>query len=213
MYKATIFDLDGVLIETEGLHINAMRMAFSDLGYDLTPEDINSTIARAPVEYVPELLNKHKWDINKSEKIISKFREIFHPLWDKEVVLKPGVMELFKELQGKNIIISLATNSSLKTTTKFINKFELQNFFSFVTTADEVTRRKPDPEIYLIAKAKIKIDDEEILAIEDSGVGTRSAKSAGLKVVAIPNDYTKKQDFSSADYVCNSLQEVVNLFE
>jgi HAD superfamily hydrolase (TIGR01509 family) len=212
MYKAVIFDLDGVLIETEGIHARAMAKTFLSKGYQLSDADIKSLIGRAPVEYVPDLTKKNGWDIGELSVFLDLFRGNFHPVWDKEVKLKSGVKELFELLKQKNIQISLATNSSLKTVEKFVSKFTLENVFTNITTGDEVSKRKPDPEIYKIAKSKTHLPDSEILVVEDSEVGWQAAKEAGLSTVVVPNKYTKDQNFSKANYIFKAILEVASLF-
>ncbi|MBI2613966.1 MAG: HAD-IA family hydrolase, partial [Candidatus Levybacteria bacterium] len=115
-------------------------------------------------------------------------------------------------LKSKKITIVLATSSSRSAVNKFINKFHLSNAFSLIITKDDVTKRKPDPQIYNLAKEKINLKDEEILVVEDTQIGVEASKSAGLICVAIPNKYTENQDFSKVDYILGSLEELLNIF-
>jgi HAD superfamily hydrolase (TIGR01509 family) len=212
MYKAIIFDLDGVLIETEGIHLRAMAMAFSEHGCELANDDKKFIIGRHHTEYVPKLMKQHDWDVQKSESIINEFKKYYHEIWDAEITLKAGAKELFDYLVQSNVDLSLATNSSKDTVDKFLTKFGLENVFSHSTVSNEIQRTKPDPEVYLIAKSKLKLEDKDILAIEDSGVGLQAAKAAGLAVAVIPTEATKTHNFDAADYHFKTLLEIKELF-
>lgn len=81
-----------------------------------------------------------------------------------------------------------------------------------VLTREDVSERKPNPEIYIKAKNELGYNLDEIIVVEDTEIGVSAAKSAGLTCVAIPNQYTKKQDFSNADYVLGSIGELCKKF-
>lgn len=211
-YKAVIFDLDGVLIETEEIHMRAMAKSFADNGYILEDHDFKKIIGRHHSEYVAELINDHGWDHQRVSAIINTFRGYYHSLWDNEVQLRSGSQEVLDFLTSKNIICALATNSSLLTVNKFIAKFNLQNVFAYITTSDEITKKKPDPEIYLIAKNKLNIIDKFILTVEDSSVGLAAAQAANLHVAVISTQVTHNQDFTLAEYHFNKLLDIISLF-
>ncbi len=213
MVKAIIFDLDGTLIDTDAIAHHSAQKAFLTIGYTLTNSDLKWLVARHPKDFVPHLLTEHQLDISKSDEIVKSFRTNYHLLWDNDVSLKPGAKEVCLALIQKGINLSLATTSSNLTVEKFIDKFGFKNIFTNITTSDEVTKLKPDPEPYLVAKNKLPFDTEEILVVEDSHAGLLSAKGAGLTVAVIPSEFTKDQDHSIADHFLENLEDVLNLIE
>jgi HAD superfamily hydrolase (TIGR01509 family) len=212
-YKAIIFDLDGVFIDTEDIHVEAVVKSFSQHGCPLDADDIERIVGRHHSNYVPEFFEKHQWNQELMESIVATFRKDFHERWDQTITLKAGSRELLETFKAQQIICSLATNSSLATVNKFIQKFSLEGFFSQLTTSNEVTFKKPHPDIYNIAKSKLDVSDELILVVEDSQIGMEAGKKAGLAVAVIPTIMTKNQDFSDADFHLQSISEVAEIIK
>ncbi|MCK4399310.1 MAG: HAD-IA family hydrolase, partial [Methanophagales archaeon] len=113
--------------------------------------------------------------------------------------------------KSKGIILALATPSTRDSVKRFLQKFRLEGYFKVVLTREDVSERKPNPEIYIRAKNELGYNPDEIIVVEDTEIGVIAAKSAGLNCAAIPNQYTKKQDFSKADYVLESIGELSKL--
>lgn len=211
MIKAVIFDLDGVLIDSEALNIQSVVDSFRKVGIKLQETEKNYIIGRHSTDYLPAFGKNHGIS-SAMQKTIDELRhENYHNLWSKVVTLMPGAKKTVNYLKSKEITIVLATSSSRNAVNKFLNKFHKSNAFSLIVTKDDVTKRKPDPQIYNLVKEKINLNDEEILVVEDTQIGVEAAKSAGLICVAIPNKYTENQDFSKADYILGSLEELLNI--
>jgi HAD superfamily hydrolase (TIGR01509 family) len=209
--KAVIFDLDGVLIDSEALNVQSVVDSFRKVGIKLEETEKNYIIGRHSTDYLP-IFGKNHGISSAMQKTIDKLRhENYHALWDKVVTLMPGAKQAINYLKSKKITIVLATSSSRNAVNKFLNKFDQANTFSLIITKDDVARRKPDPQIYNLAKEKVNLKGEEILVVEDTQMGIEAAKAAGLVCVAIPNKYTKTQDFSKADYILRSLVELQNI--
>ena len=210
MFKAVAIDLDGVLIDSEDVHIRTTQWGFQEYGYSLTEKELEYIVGRHPKEYVPYIVKKNKLNINPEDARLAA-RELYDKLWDESIQLMPEAKETIDMLKEKGLTLVLATNSDSKIVEKFIEKFSLQGVFSGLVTGDEVTKRKPDPEIYLKAKEILGLPGNQILVVEDSEIGVLAAKNAGLSCVAVPNKYTKDMDFSKADYVVESLKGVVEI--
>lgn len=205
------FDLDGVLIDSETLAIQIMVESFQKVGVELSKAEKNYIHGRHPIDYIPYLGKKHGISLAMQKKIDKLRHENYYALWDGAVTLMSDVRNVMSYLKSRKIIIVLATSSSVSAVNKFLNKFHFSNTFSLIITKDDVTKRKPDPQIYNLVKKKINLKEEEILVVEDTQIGVESAKAAGLICAAIPNEYTKNQDFSKADYILKSLKELHKL--
>ncbi len=205
MILGVIFDLDGVLRDGEKVNIEAARMSFKEIGITIDKNDKDAIAGRHPADYVPLLQRKYKFNAEQYRKINDK--NYF------KLLKNAGMMQFAKQtiltLKKNKIKIGLATSSDSKGAQKdFIEKFNLKDIFDVVVTFDDCKKRKPHPEVYLTSLKKLNLNAEECIVVEDSQVGLEAAKNAGIKCIAIPNEYTKTQDFSKADVIIKTLNEV-----
>lgn len=212
MIHAVIFDLDGVLIDSEPINIKAAQQAFSEFGYTLSDEDISLIPGRHSDDYIPVIVKNNNLSL-LPEQVVSSIHQHYHVLWQQMVVLMPGAFETLSLLKEKGIILALATSASRSTVEMFLNKFGFTNYFTVIISADDIRHRKPHPEPYLMALAKLHKPSSSLIVVEDTAIGVTAAKAAGLYCVAVPNEFTRNQDFSQADHVCTSLNEVVTVIK
>jgi len=205
MIKAVIFDLDGVLRDSARVNIRAAEKSFKKLGIEIDEEDRKVIVGRHPDDYTLILRKKYVFDVERYKEIKSK--SYFELL--KKAELLPFANDVLERLRRKGIKLALATSSLVEGTYDFfINKFGLEGFFNVVVTFEDCLKRKPEPEIYLKVLEKLGLPANECAVVEDTVVGIEAAKKAGIKCIAIPNEYTKNQDFSEADFVVSSLAEL-----
>lgn len=205
MISAVIFDLDGLLADTEKLHLSAYKTVFSKLGFELSdPEYENhwircgqstdAFIAQKNLSVDPNIVRRDKALLYK--KLVSSIAE-----------LMPGAYELLCALKGKKMM-ALATSSHPKDANAVLKALDIEEFFSYVAAKHSVERVKPYPDIFLHVAKEIKKLPENCLVIEDAEKGILAADAAGMKSIAVPNIYTMSNDFSKATLVVNSLEEV-----
>lgn len=204
--KAVIFDRDGVILDTESCSINSTTKALSDLGISISDEEKSWIAGRHPdsLEYKQYFLNKHDFSYEEFRKIQSKiYYKLFEstPLFDKTI-------SLIKNLNKLKIPLALNTSSGKTSTLKVLARTNLEDVFDVIVTSEDYENRKPDPEAYLLTAKKLNLNPLDCVVIEDSNVGVESAKNAGMKCIAIPNEYTKTQDLSQADLITNSADEI-----
>ncbi|MDO8512392.1 MAG: HAD family phosphatase [bacterium] len=210
MICAVIFDLDGVLIDSEPVNVKAAQQAFSEFGYTLSDEDVLLIPGRHSDDYIPEIVKNNSLPILPVQ-VVSSIHEHYRALWQKMVVLMPDTLEILSSLKEKGIILALATSASRPTVEMFLNKFGFAKYFTVIISADDICHRKPHPESYLVALAKLHQPSHSIIVVEDTAIGVTAAKAAGLLCAAIPNNFSRNQDFSQADYIYTSLNEVATL--
>ena len=188
---------------------------FKKMIEEFQPDLIGVNIADVTYNFSKKLLNginkKYGIPVELAETIRKNQREAYQGLWDEIATIMPDAKNTLEILKSRNKMLSLATTNRIHTVEKFINAFDLHGFFSLILTQEDVTHRKPHPEVYLLAKQRIALSEEEILVVEDSEVGVAAAKAAGLYCAAVPNQHTRSHDFSRADYVCGSLKEILKL--
>ncbi len=213
--KGVVFDLDGVLIDTEGLQIKAWIKVLKDYGIFLpkvSEKDLLSFRGKS-AEFIANQL-KRRYGLKVQEKELVKKRDeyILKIYQKREIKLMPQAKEALKFFR-LFYPIALASTGSKKEVLIKLKKSSLKKYFSVIVSREDVKRGKPAPDIYLKAVKKLKLKPQNCLAIEDTQYGVESAKSAGLFCFAIPNKYSKKQDFSKADKIFHSLKEIVSWFK
>lgn len=202
--KALIFDRDGVIINSDVVVIKAAREAFAQLGFTLLDEDIPQITGRSYRVYTDYFLQKWDFDAEEYYRII---RELFYANLDAAPYFEEAV-KLIKKLHGQKIPLAITTSAGREGTLLILEKAGIAGMFDVIVTKEDCKNLKPDPEPYALTAKKLGITPELCLAIEDTALGVESAKKAGLKCIAIPNEHTRDQDFSLADKVVTSGGEV-----
>jgi len=203
MIKAVIFDKDGVLLDSEGINLTTARMSYKAAGVILDYDDERVIVGRHPRDTV-RILSK-KYDFNPD--IVIQKSDYYYRKYEKQAKLMPGAYELVSQL-SQNFILAMATSADRFLTNRFLDRFKMKDFFRVVVAFEDCSKRKPAADIYLTALKKLKIDSNSCVVVEDSEIGVTAAKSAGIKCIAVPNQYTAGQDFSAADRVVDSFSEL-----
>ncbi|MEM0575505.1 hexitol phosphatase HxpB [Flavobacterium polysaccharolyticum] len=197
--KAVIFDMDGVIIDSENLWKKAEKEVFTSLGVNVTHEDSELTKSMTTFEVTKFWFDKFPWEDKSTDivehMVISRVIELI----DTEDCKINGIKEFIERLKAKNYKIGLATNSPYKIIPKVLQKFDIQHLFDTVSSAEFEDNGKPAPAIYLTTAEKLNVTTNNCIAIEDSYSGMLAAKNAGMTVVAFTNG-NKDLDFEIADY-------------
>lgn len=210
MIKAVIFDMDGLMIDSEPLNSKAISQVIMEYGKVpiVKKSGLVHTVGLKGDKIWEELAIIHK--INESIEVLrEKRRSVYlQILKTTSITIMPGIKDLLMTFKKKNMPLALASNSPRKHIEFILKRLKLFHYFPVITTADEVTRPKPFADIYLKSAEKLQIDSSSCLVLEDSESGVIAGKGAGMKVIAVPNQYTKHQDFSKADLVTFSLENI-----
>jgi len=209
MIKGVIFDLDGVLVSTDELHYKAWKQLAKELGImDFTKEDNYLQKGVSRMESLEVVLRKGTKVFSEAEKLVladrknSCYVDLLQEL-STEAVL-PHVVETLKVLRGQGILIGVGSVS--KNTPLILKKAELEQFIDKVSCGLDITRSKPDPEVFLVAAKKLGLPSEECLVVEDSAAGILAAKAADMKCLGVGPDYKQL----GADYESLTLQSEVD---
>ena len=209
MFKSVIFDMDGVIIDSQPTYFRVEKRLFKDLGVAISDEEHHSfvgTTTRAMWMHI-----KGKYKLNQSiEELVEKERTSYMDyLLSKENEKPiPGVAELIEELYRNKVKLVVASSASIKNIEVVLKMFNLERFFETKVSGDEVNNGKPAPDTFLYAAKMIGAEPKECIVIEDSKNGVEAAKSAGMKCIGFKNPNSGKQDLSSADMVINSFSEI-----
>jgi len=202
---AVIFDLDGLLADTERLHHRAYQEALGRHGVTLTEEEYSEHWIRCGLGIVP-FIEKHGLDI-KAEVIRQAKAEAYRRLVERTCRPMPGAIEALKRLRGKKAL-ALASSAYPDAVAAVAGALGIRFFFDAVVTQGDVKRVKPWPDLFLLAAERLKKEAGRCVVVEDAEKGVRAAHAAGMFCVAVPNDHTRGNDFSLADRVLSSLDEL-----
>lgn len=212
LVKGVIFDMDGVLVDSERLYLRFWREACAAFGLNLSEEQGLSLRSNSPEEAIPKF--KAWFGKNTDYMQIRELRrkQMAAYIDANGVGLKPGAAELLEYLKSSGIKIALATASPIKRAEHYLSPHGLFDKFDAVVGGGMVAKGKPAPDIYMCAAQSLGLPCSECLAVEDSPSGIISAHTAGCITVMVP-DLTPPQDdlLPMIDYICESLGEIKNI--
>lgn len=209
MFKAVIFDRDGVIIDSEGNNWKTAQTVCFDLaGIHLEEDDKKYVIAKHPADYLTSLRHKYPaLDTVSDADFLAETASVYRSLMTTIVSIQPAV-EAIRRLHESGIRLALNTSSPLEETLTIFPQHGLLDYFEAFTTFSDGCPRKPDPASYILTAQKLGLSPSDCVAIEDSSFGLQSAKAAGMSCIIIPNTYTKEQDFWLADVILASAEEI-----
>jgi HAD superfamily hydrolase (TIGR01509 family) len=208
--EAVLFDVDGTLIDTEKIQSDAFLHVLKQHGHHETELTEHGTV-HVPGETTngtwARLKDRHNIPLGIEELAAHKRKAALESL---QTELNPmdGVIRLFDDLHERNIKIAVVSSAQKERLELIIQGLGLTGHVDEVISANDVESVKPAPDPYLMAAKMLGVHTEGCVVIEDAEVGVISAKAAGMKVIAVPNDYTKLMDFSSADMQVESLANI-----
>jgi mannitol-1-/sugar-/sorbitol-6-/2-deoxyglucose-6-phosphatase len=207
--NAVIFDMDGVLIDSEHLWRRAMIKGFAEFGMPLTEDECRSTMGMRFREVIAIWLKHfHITDLSV-KKVEDRVIELLLELIKTEGIVIQGIPEIIDFCKSRKIRMGLATSSSEVLMNAVLDKLNLRNVLQAVVSAEHMKYGKPHPEVFITCAEMLGVPPQQCLVIEDSLNGVISAKAAQMKVIAVPDDeHTKMQQFLLADYKFDRMTEV-----
>jgi HAD superfamily hydrolase (TIGR01509 family) len=185
--KGVIFDVDGVLFDTETIGVRVWREIGAKLDLPQPAQQYRDFVGRSRADILSLMYEKFGSDF-PAESFLAASSKRDMELMDQEgVPLKPGVREILEFLREHHVPTALATSTYRDRTLYRMERTGLAHYFQSMTTGDQVSHSKPDPEIYLLACQRLGTPPAETLAVEDSRNGILSASAAGMSVVMVPD--------------------------
>ena len=193
MLKGAIFDMDGLMIDTEKLYLKFWIQSAKDFGYDMKPEHVYAIRSMARKYSIPTLKGFLGEDCPTEEIRAHRTELMAEYINEHGLEVKKGLFELLYYLKGREIKMAVATATPRSRTTEYLEKIGAAKFFSAVICGDMVETGKPAPDIYLTAARELGLPPEECAAFEDSPNGIKAAHAAGCHAIMIP-DMTQPDD-------------------
>jgi beta-phosphoglucomutase len=205
MIQAILFDLDGLLIDSESLHFSAWRRTFGSIGFELSEELYLSHWTRAGMG-VADFCRLYKLSTD-ADALRGRKAALYRDLILTELQLMPGARQCLETFRGHKRM-ALATAGYLEAVDPALERFELRDYFEAIVTRNDVKRFKPAPDVFLRAAELLNLPPAHCVVLEDAEKGVVAAHAAGMACIAIPTRHTKDNDFSLASRVVSSLHEV-----
>ncbi len=212
MIKGVIFDMDGTLSDSETLNYEVWAELMAEYGIHFSREDYMQFVGGISLPTSQWIVQNNELPVSVDELAEERNKRRNQAYDEGKLKPMPFALEAVAYFSSK-FPIALATSTGREETLRKLRLLGLHDSFKAKFCREDVTNRKPDPEIYLKAAAALGLMPSECIAFEDTLIGANAAKKAGCLTIAIPNQFTEHLDFSVADHVFPSLQTAVNWFE
>ena len=209
MLKAVLFDMDGVIVDTEPLHRKAYHQMFSDVNIEVDAVLYESFTGQSTINICKRLVDH--FNLNHSpEHLVSLKRKHYKYLFehDDELALIDGVLDLIKDYHLNDIKMVVASSASMAGINQIFERFDLNPYFSAKFSGADLKQSKPHPEIFVKAAASTGFKTSECMVIEDSTNGIKAAHAAGIFCAGFKSEHSSGQDYNLANIVVSDFEEI-----
>ena len=206
-FEAVIFDMDGVIVDSEPLQLQSYNQILRPYGVHLSEDDFMRFVGSTQIEILTAI-KKESGISEDTHKLIQRKKEAYLALAEAKMEAMPGLYELIDWLEGLGMRIGLASSSPIEDIQAILGYIDLADHFAAVMSSVGLAHGKPHPEVFLLTAQELGVDPRRCVVLEDSGRGVEAAKRASMVCIAMPNRFTEHQDFSSAYSIEGDLFEV-----
>ncbi|BAO77186.1 HAD family hydrolase [Winogradskyella sp. PG-2] len=209
MLKAVLFDMDGVIVDTEPLHRKAYHQMFKDVNIDVNSELYESFTGQSTINICKRLVDHFRL-IDTPEHLMHLKRKHYKYLFenDDELALIDGVLDLIKDYHSNDITLVVASSASMNGINQIFKRFNLDKYFKGKFSGADLKKSKPHPEIFTKAANFTGFNTSECMVIEDSTNGIKAARAAGIFCTAFKSEHSTGQDYSLANIVVSDFKEI-----
>lgn len=212
MIKYILFDMDGVLINTEPLHYKIWKQILEEYGVDMEYDKYKLCIGSTRAFLYDLLWREYGINFHKEEGVFERFKTIKNEIIKREGTPRiEGVQETIKYLYEKGYRMAVASSSSQDYIELHMNELHLTKYFHLLFSAERVKNPKPAPDVFLETAKRMGANTKECLVIEDSYNGSRAAKAAGMVCYGFQNPDSGHQDLSAADKIFEKFTDLMEM--
>jgi beta-phosphoglucomutase family hydrolase len=208
LFKACIFDMDGVIIDSEPMHFEIDLIMTHQLGLNLTHEDFEKYVGMTNPAMWKHIKEVHKLEPSVDELIRIQMDMKLRILKERDEKPIEGIVSLLQALKKAGYPIGLASSSPILFIQAVLEKLELHPYFSVIVSGEEVAQGKPAPDVFLKAAQLLQVEAEHCAVIEDSRNGVAAAKAAGMACIGYLNPNSGQQDLTRADLIVDSITKI-----
>lgn len=210
--KAIIFDMDGVLVDSEPFHVEIEKSLFKRFRLNISDEEHTAYMGKATDVMWSEIIKNKNLSLDVAEMVSVNYQEskkFFSSL--SRIDPMPGVVDLLDELKNKGVPMAVASSSDKEAIELIMDKSGLKKYFRHVVNSNRVGKSKPEPDIFLFTAQLLDVDPESCVVIEDSTNGIKAAKAANMYCVAYSGASSANQDQSLADMKVSDFSDLKNV--
>lgn len=208
--KAVIFDMDGVIIDSEPIHSRVKMDTFAHFGLPFDEKDLIHYMGRTSRVIFEDTLRKFgRTDVTAADMAAYKHDHYLEVLESGEIEPVTGSVEFIQRLHAAGIPLALATSSNVRAMNAVLDSFGIRKYFTSILSGGELPESKPHPAIYLISAERLGVKPEDCMVVEDTTNGIRAAKAAGMYCVAYRNPNSGEQDLSLADEIVDDFSKII----
>lgn len=196
--------MDGVIVDSEPLHIIAERKTLAPFNLDIKDEEFHAYMGQTPKMLLEGFIGKYTLPVTIEELYPIHAANLLS-LYRSDVTVLPGALALIDNLVNFGMPLGIASSSDMVLIEAVVTKFNLHDAFSALTSGQELTRVKPNPDIYLKAAERLSVQPSDCCAIEDSTAGVNAAKAAGMMCIGFQSPNSPGQNHDAADLVVDDL--------
>jgi beta-phosphoglucomutase len=204
---AVIFDMDGVLVDTYGAHFRSWQILAGELGQTLSEEQFRPTFGRTSREAMEQLFGP-RFDEAEIARFDARKEELFREILRKDFPAMPGARRLIESLGAAGFGIALGSSGPPENVALVLDRLGVAERFDAVVTGSDVRVGKPDPQVFLVAAARLRVPPERCAVVEDAPLGVEAAQAAGAASIGLVSTGRTREGLSAADLVVDRLDEL-----
>jgi len=206
--KAFIFDMDGVIIDSEPLHNEIILQTLAYFKIPFVAENLEQYAGTTTAFLFSKIVEERNLALDVAEMVDYKDQYVIQGILDSDLVPIPGILDLLAALKQLQIPVAIASSSAVPFIDAVVEKLKLVNRFDIIMSGEALPKSKPDPAIYLLTANQLGVNPLDCVVLEDASLGVQAAKAAGMFCIAFQNKNSGQQNLSQADQIVAKISDI-----